>query len=200
MKLQQIRYLCQIVDSGFNITEAARTLHTAQSGISRQVRLLEEELGAEILLREGNRITGLTEPGEEIVAACRRLLTDAKGLKDIAEAFEARDTGTLAVAMFHLHARFSLQPTIAAFHRNYPDVQLKLSQLDSADVAQLVASKEADIGITTSLPERNAELVSLPAYATSMHLYTPRKHPLLKLKRPSLVDIAQYPLIMLDSR
>src|SRR5689334_6934186 len=81
MKLQQLRYLCQIVDSGFNVTEAAKTLHTAQSGISRQVRLLEEELGSEILLREGNRITGLTEPGAEIVAACRRLLTDAKSLK-----------------------------------------------------------------------------------------------------------------------
>src|SRR5690606_18286357 len=101
MTLQQLRYLCQIADSGFNITEAAKVLHTSQSGISRQVRLLEDELGSEILLREGNRIRGLTEPGGEILAACRRLLTDAKNLKDIVRNFEARDSGPLVVAMFH---------------------------------------------------------------------------------------------------
>src|SRR5688572_21729612 len=198
MQLQQLRYLCQIVDSGYNVTEAAKTLHTSQSGISRQVRLLEEELESKILLREGNRITGVTEPGDEIVAASRRLLSDAKNLKGIAEAFEARDTGTLAVAMFQLHARFSLQPTIAAFHRKYPKVRLKLSQLDSADVAQVVSSKQADIGITTSHDEFDMELVRLPAYATSMHLYTPRNHPLLKIRRPSLADVARHALITLD--
>ncbi len=200
MKLQQLRYLCQIVDSGFNVTEAAKALHTSQSGISRQVRLLEDELGSEILTREGNRISGLTEPGEEIVAASRRLLSDARNLRDIAEAFVTRDSGSLVVAMFHLHARYSLQPTIAAFHRKYPKVRLQLSQLDSADIAQVVASKEADIGLMTSQHRADRELVKLAAYDTSMHLYTPRNHPLSKAKRPTLQEVARYPLILLDPR
>src|SRR6266404_241224 len=120
MKLQQLRYLCQIADSGFNVTVAAKTLFTSQSGISRQVRLLEQELGTQILRRDGNRITGLTEPGEEILASARRLLTGVKNLKEIPDAFEARNSGSLVVATPHLHARFSLQPTISAFCKKYP--------------------------------------------------------------------------------
>lgn len=200
MTLQQLRYLCQIADSGFNITEAAKVLHTSQSGISRQVRLLEEELGVEILLREGNRIRGVTESGEEVLAACRRVLTDARNLKELARNFETRDSGSLVVAMFHLHARYSLHPTIVAFHRKYPKVRLQLSQLDSADIAGLVASKKADIGITTAHQWPGDELIKLPAYTTHMHLYMPRKHPLGKIKRPSLAAIASHPLILLDPR
>src|SRR5258706_2662676 len=200
MKLQQLRYLRQIADSGFNVTLAANALHTSQSGISRQVRLLEQELGTDILLREGNRITGLTEPGAEILAASRRLLTGAQNLKDIPQAFAGSDSGSLTVATPHLHARYSLQPTISAFCRKYPKVQLKLSQLDPSDIAHLVAANKADIGVTAAHESPEQDLVKLPAYSTSMHLYTVKGHPLLKLKRPSLLEISKFPMILLDSR
>lgn len=200
MKLHQLRYLVQIVDSGFNVTVAAKTLFTSQSGISRQVRLLESELGAQVLLREGNRIVGLTEPGEEIVTAARRLLTGVKNLKEIPAALKARNSGSLVIATPHLHARFSLQPTIAAFCKKYPNVTLKLSQLYPAEIDRVVAANEADIGVSAADESPETDLVKLPAYSTFMHLHAPKGHSLLKLKRPTLLDVARYPLIVLDRR
>lgn len=200
MKLHQLRYLCQVVDCGFSVTAAAKALFTSQSGISRQIRLLEQELGTEILVREGNRITGLTAPGEEILLQSRRLLTGAKNLMAIPRAFEARDSGSLVVATPHLHARYSLQPTISAFCRKYPKVGVKLLQLYPADIPEVVRANEVDIGVAAAEASFDADLVKLPAYSTSMHLYTPKDHPLLKIKRPSLVDVARFPLIVLDRR
>jgi len=200
MKFHQLRYLCQIVDSGFNVTAAAQALHPSQSGISRQVRLLEQELGAEILLRQGNKIIGLSEPGVEIVAASKRLLLGALDLKNIAQTYEKQDSGSLSVATPHLHARFSLQSTISAFCLKYPSVHIKLSQLDPADIIKMVAANEVDIGVTSIEGGIDRSIVALPAYATSMHLFTPAKHPLLRLKRPLLRDVAKFPLIILDPR
>lgn len=200
MKLQQLRYLCQVIDAGFNVTAAAGILHTSQSGISRQIRLLEQELGAEILEREGNRITGLTAVGREVAAAAQRLLADAGELKQLPRTLEEGNTGTLTVAMFHLHARYSLLPTITEFCRRYPRVRLQLSQIESVDVAELVTTNQVDIGITTAPREGDSALLHLAAYPTSMHLYVPRGHPLLKIARPSLAEIARHPLIALDPR
>lgn len=200
MKLHQLRYLCQIVSSGYNVTAAAQALHTSQSGISRQVRLLEQELGVEILLRQGNKIIGLSEPGEEIVERSKRLLADALDLKNIGRAYESQGSGNLMVATPHLHARFALQTTISAFCLKYPKVHIKLSQLDPIDIIKMVSANDVDIGITSVDDSVGDNIVKLPAYSTNMYLFVPDKHPLLKLKRPQLRDIAKFPLIILDPR
>lgn len=118
MKLQQLCYLCSVVDHGFNIAEASQTLFTSQPGISKQIRQLERELGVEILARQGNRIIGLTEPGRKLVAAAQRLLIDSQELKKIAAGFSSVNSGSLKVATTHLHARYPLLPIISAFSKN----------------------------------------------------------------------------------
>jgi LysR family cys regulon transcriptional activator len=200
MKLHQLRYLCQIVDCGLNVTAAAQSLFTSQSGLSRQVRLLEREFGVELLLRQRNRIVGLTEAGKEVVAAAKKVLSGASDLKEIATSHSERGGGRLVVATSHLHARYSLQPTIVAFCKKYTKVRLKLFQLFPADIAELVAAGDADIGVTPEPELPDKRIVKLPAYSTPMNLVTPAKHPLLRLKRPTLADIARYPLILLDSQ
>jgi LysR family transcriptional regulator, cys regulon transcriptional activator len=62
MKLHQLRYLAAIVDNGLNITAAARALHTSQPGVSKQVKLLEDELGFELFERQGRTLKRLTRP------------------------------------------------------------------------------------------------------------------------------------------
>ncbi len=60
MKLQQLRYLVAVAENGLNITAAAQKLHTSQPGVSKQLKLLEEELGFQVFLREGRALTRMT--------------------------------------------------------------------------------------------------------------------------------------------
>jgi len=198
MKLQQMRYLCTVVDSNFNITEAAAALYTSQPGVSKQIRVLEQELGVEILVRAGNRIIGTTEAGTEIVAAARRVLMDARQLEQVAEEFTHRDSGRLVVATTHLHARFPLLPVITAFAKKYASVQMRLLQCPPEEIEARVVAGEADIGVTTGSDTLASQCVALDAYPLHRCLIAPRGHPVLKIRRPALKDIARYPLIMYD--
>lgn len=199
MKLQQLRYLCAVVDHGFNITTASQALFTSQPGISKQIRQLERELGVEILTRQGNRIVGLTDPGRELVSAARRLLIDSQELHTIAASYSAADSGSLRVATTHLHARYPLLPVISAFSKKYPKVRLGLFQGPPAEIANRVGSGDADIGITTGPVEADPQLVMLPAYRIHRCLIAAPGHPLLKNSRVSLAAIARYPLIVYDA-
>jgi DNA-binding transcriptional LysR family regulator len=201
VKLQQLRYLNEVVSQGFNISAAANALFTSQSGVSRQIRLLEEELGTTLLMRRGNRIDGLTEAGQEIATAARQVLVGTRELVDIAASFERGDQGSLVVATTHLHARYALLPTITAFSRKFPRTSLRLVETVPADIVELVLSGEADLGLTTEVGSRHAEhLTTLPVFTLSRSLITAAGHPLLRRKRPSLEEIAAYPLIVYDNK
>ena len=63
MNLQQFRYASEIAKRGLNISDAAAALHTSQPGVSKQIRLLEEELGTPIFVRQGRRLTAVTDAG-----------------------------------------------------------------------------------------------------------------------------------------
>ena len=143
MNLQQLRYLHGIAEQGFNISRAAAALHTSQPGISKQIQMLEQEIGIAILVRKGNRIVGVTEPGRAILDVARRMLHDAENLKRIGEDFTSKDEGRLVVATTHMHARYVLRDVIRDFIRRHPNVQLILRQASPAQTAQLVASGEA---------------------------------------------------------
>lgn len=200
MKLHQLRYLCEVVDRGFNVSEAARALYTSQPGVSKQIRRLERELGVDILARQGNRITGLTEAGEHLLAAARRLLIDSAELKTMAAGFTARDSGSLRIATTHLHARYPLLPVISAFAKRYPKVRSSLIQGPPDEIAALIANGNADLGVTTGPSKPNPDLVMLPAYRIERCLVTPIGHPLLAMKRPTAAAIARYPLIAYDAK
>ena len=198
MNLQQLRYLHGIAEQGFNISRAAATLHTSQPGISKQIQMLEQEIGVAILLRKGNRIVGVTEPGQAILDVARRMLHDADNLKRIGDDFTTKDGGRLVVATTHMHARYVLRDVIRDFISRHPNVQLVLRQASPAQTAQLVASGEADIGVSSQPPESVIDLVMLPCYELHRSLITPKGHPLLKEKRLTLKSIAKYPIITLD--
>lgn len=199
MNLQQLRYLHGIAEQGFNISRAATALHTSQPGISKQIQMLEREIGIAILARKGNRIVGVTEPGRAILDAARRVLHDADNIKRIGEDFTTKDAGRLVVATTHMHARYVLRDVIRDFIRQHPRVQLVLRQASPAETALLVASGEADIGVSSQPAERaRDDLVTLPCYKLERSVITPRRHPLLREKRLTLRVIAKYPIITFD--
>jgi LysR family cys regulon transcriptional activator len=195
MTLQQIRYLREIERQALNISNAAAALHTSQPGVSRQIQLLEQELGVELLARRKNRVLGFTAAGKEILKAGQRMLNEAENIRLIAGEMRAEGKGRLTLATSHLHARYSLLGPVTAFTRRYPDVELNLLQADPDDIPALVEVGEADIGISTEVARRYPGLVALPAGTIRRSLIVPRGHPLSGRKRVALADIANYPIV-----
>jgi LysR family cys regulon transcriptional activator len=198
MNLQQLRYLNEIVRHGLKISDAADALFTSQPGVSKQIKLLEDELGIEIFVRSGKRITALTGPGKDILGIAQRILLDASSLKQVSEEFRAQDSGTLTVATTHTQARYALPPVVKQFIKRYPKVRLNLHQGNPTQIAEQVLSGEADIAIATESLALYDELATLPCYEWNHCVITPLKHPLLAEKKLTLGKIAQYPIITYD--
>ena len=199
MKLQQLRYLCETANQNMNLSKAAKKLHTSQPAISRQIQMLEDELGINIFLRNGKRIVQITPPGQLIIETAVRILRDADNLRKIGQEFSNETDGTLTIATTHTQARYTLPPVIKKFTVLYPRVKLILRQGSPMQVSALVTSGEADIAIATEAIEQFQELVMLPCYQWNRCIIVTPKHPLLKLKRITLETINQYPIITYDS-
>ena len=198
MNLQQLRYVQEIVRHGLKISDAAQALYTSQPGVSKQIKLLEEELGMEIFVRNGKRISAITEPGKIILEIAQRMLQDANNLKQVGQEFRAHDSGTLTIATTHTQARYALPPVVKQFIKRYPKVKLNLHQGSPTQIAQQVLSGEADIAIATESLALYDELVTLPCYEWHHCIIVPPKHALLAEKKLTLEKIAQYPIITYD--
>jgi LysR family cys regulon transcriptional activator len=198
MKLQQLRYACEVARCGLNVSAAAEVLHTSQPGISKQIRSLEDELGVEIFVRHGKRIAALTEPGKAVLEIAERILAEAANLKRAGEDFANKKLGTLTVATTHTQARYALPKAIAAFKKRYPDVRLVLHQGNPTQICEMVLAGEADLAIATESIAEYPELVSLPCYQWNRCVVVPPGHALLKSKPLTLDAIAQYPVVTYD--
>ena len=198
MKLQQLRYLCEVANQGLNLSKAAESLHTSQPGISKQISLLEDELGVDIFVRNGKRVVKITPPGQAIIEIAERMLRDAKNLKQVGQEFTNEASGSLTIATTHTQARYALPPAIKRFTARYPKVRLILRQGSPTQISELVTSGEADIAIATEAIELFHELVMLPCYQWNRCIITPPRHPLLKLEKLTLEAIVQYPIITYD--
>jgi len=198
MKLQQLRYLCEVANQDLNLSRAAKKLHTSQPGISKQIQLLEEELGVEIFIRNGKRMASITPPGKTIVEIAEKILIEENNLRCVGQEFTDKDVGSLTVATTHTQARYALPPTIRQFTTRYPKIKLTIRQGNPTQISKLVTSGEADIAIATEAIEFFHELVMLPCYQWNRCIITPPEHPLLSLREISLEAIVKYPIITYD--
>jgi LysR family transcriptional regulator, cys regulon transcriptional activator len=198
MNLQQFRYVQEVARRGLNVSEAAEALHTSQPGVSKQIRALEDELGAAIFVRQGRRFTAITDAGREIVAALDRILAEIGNLKAVGEEFAHHTKGTLAVAVTHTQARYALPAVVTVFKKRFPDVKLKLLQGNPHQLARMVLRGEADVAIATEALDEYPELVTLPCYSWHHCVVVPTGHPLTKAKPLTLEAIAQYPIVTYD--
>jgi LysR family transcriptional regulator, cys regulon transcriptional activator len=164
MKLQQLRYICEVARQNLNLSTAAATLFTSQPGISRQIRSLEEELGVDIFVRHGKRVVAVTEPGKAILDIAQRMLKDVENLKQVGEEYTEEDHGHLSIATTHTQARYALPQVIQKFTKRYPGVRLSLRQGSPTQISEYVVSGEADMAIATEAMEHYDKLVTLPCY------------------------------------
>lgn len=198
MNLQQLRYLNEIVRRNLNISEAAAALYTSQPGISKQIKLLESELGIEIFVRNGKRIMALTEAGQTILAIAQRILHEADNMKQAGQEFQEQDSGHLILATTHTQARYILPRAVKQFIKRYPKVKLGLHQGNPTQIAEQVLNREADIAIATEALTQYDGLVTLPCFDWHHCVVVPPHHPLLECKRLTLAKIAEYPIITYD--
>ncbi|HHH35706.1 MAG TPA: HTH-type transcriptional regulator CysB [Gammaproteobacteria bacterium] len=198
MNFQQLRYIREVARCGLNISAAANVLHTAQPGISNQIRQLEDELGVQIFERNGKRLVGITQPGRAVLAMAERVLRELEHIKQVGFEFSHDARGTLSIATTHTQARYALPPVIKAFSEKYPNVSLHMHQGNPTQIAQLAASGVADIAIATEGIDLYEDLVVLPCYEWNHCVVAPPGLPLLKDLPLTLEKIAEYPIVTYD--
>ena len=195
MNFQQLRIIRETVRQNFNLTEAANALFTSQSGVSKHIKDLEDELGIELFIRRGKRLLGLTEPGKELVEIVERMLLDAKNIKLLAEQFSNRNEGSLAIATTHTQARYALPNVVTRFKAEFPKVHLVLHQGSPTEIVSMLLSGDADIGIATESIAGVPALASFPYYEWHHAVIVPQGHPLADLKEVTLESLVEYPII-----
>lgn len=195
MKLQQLRYICEVAKHGLNVSATAQALFTSQPGISKQIRLLEDELGVEIFARSGKHLTRVTEAGQAILEMSDEILRKTESIKRVAQEFRNEDVGSLSIATTHTQARYALPPVIRSFMQQFPDVTLHMNQGTPLQIAEMAASGEADFAIATEAMELFNDLIMMPCYRWNRSVLVPKDHPLATKKKISLEDIAEYPIV-----
>lgn len=195
MKLQQLRYLVAIVDNGMNITAASQALFTSQPGVSKQVRLLEDELSLQLFERRGKSLEGLTEAGREVVLRARKILTETENIKALSRELSGQVQGELVVATTHTQARYVIPDLLEGFQRKYPDLSISLHQGTSDRIARQVSDQDADFAIASGTSDLFEDLVTFPMYRWERSILVQPDHPLADQKSLSLADLAKYPII-----
>ncbi|MGC8520261.1 MAG: LysR substrate-binding domain-containing protein [Steroidobacteraceae bacterium] len=195
MKLHQLRYLAAIAQSGLNITAAAQKLHTSQPGVSKQIKLLEDELGFQIFVREGRTLTRITPAGQQVIDRALRVLQEVQSIRGLSTELRDEGRGSLSIGTTHTQARYVLPAVIREFRARYPNVRLNLHQGTSEQIAEMVAQDRIDCAIATGSEQRFAGLTLLPCYRWSRVVIVPREHPLARLERLTYRALANHPII-----
>lgn len=198
MNFQQLRYVREAVRRNLNLTEVANVLHTSQSGVSKQIKDFEDELGIDIFVRRGKRLTGLTDPGNGVLELIERILLDTENLRRAASHYAAQDEGRLVLATTHTQARYALPKVIERFRDAFPKVNLALRQGSPTQVAEMVLNGEADLGIATEALNRYPDITTFRSYSWQHVVTVRRGHPLANTSNITLEDIAAHPIITYD--
>ncbi len=196
MKLQQLKYLLAIVDNGLNITAAAERLYTSQPGVSKQLKLLEEELGMQLFARKGKSLHRITRAGEQVVKRARTIMAEVEQIRSLAADFYREEEGTLTIAATNTQARYVLPEVLRELREQYPRVRLNLHQGTSEQIADLMAGSDVDFAIASGSDAKFGDMLRIPAFHWDRKVLVPNDHELTRLDRPvTLHDLAEFPLV-----
>ncbi|MDX5385408.1 MAG: HTH-type transcriptional regulator CysB [Alteromonadaceae bacterium] len=195
MKLQQLRYIWEVAHHDLNVSATAQSLFTSQPGISKQIRLLEDELGLEVFARSGKHLTRITPGGEIIIREAGEILRRVEGIKKIAQEFSNQRKGDLSIATTHTQARYALPPVISGFIAEYPDVSLHMHQGTPMQISEMAANGAVDFAIATEGMDLFNDLIMMPCYKWNRCVIVPKDHPLAKGQELTLEELAEYSLV-----
>jgi LysR family cys regulon transcriptional activator len=195
MNFQQLRFVREAVRNNLNLTEVAAVLYTSQSGVSKQIKELEDELGIELFVRSGKRLTSLTRAGDGAVQIVGRILKETENLRRYASQYAGVDSGRLVIAATHTQARYTLPKVVEEFNRAYPKVALELHQGTPRQIAAMISEGDADIGIASEALDTASDVQAHTCFTWNHRVVVPAGHPLLARAPATLADIAAFPLV-----
>ncbi len=195
MKLQQLKYIWEVAHHDLNVSATAQVLYTSQPGISKQIRLLEDELGIEIFARSGKHLTRITPAGEAVLNVAGEILRKVDSIKQIAQEFSNDKCGSLSIATTHTQARYALPNVIEGFIADFPDVSLHMHQGTPIQIAEMASDGTVDMAIATEGMDHFADLIMMPCYRWNRSIVVPKDHPLAQKGSLTLEDVASYPLV-----
>ena len=198
MKLHQLRYVYEVANRNLNVSEAADAMYTSQPGVSKQIRLLEEEIGVPIFTREGKRLTRITPAGQQILMRTQHILREIESIKQIADEYRNEQSGSLTIATTHTQACYALPQVVKKFVKQFPAVKLFLKQGYPEEITAMVLEGYADMVIATEAVADTKGLVALPCYQWNRCALMLPDHPLLSKESVTLEDIAAYPILTYD--
>ena len=199
MKLHQLRYVLEVARHDLNVTATASDLYTSQPGISKQIRLLEDELGVEIFARSGKHLTRVTKAGGIILAKADKILREVESIKMVAEEYRAETRGTLSIATTHTQARYALPAVLPTLREAYPEVSLHMRQGTTQQIGELASSGVVDFAIAPEAIDNYRELVMMPCYRWNRCVVVPRNHPLASRSRLGFEDLEAHPIVTYDA-
>jgi LysR family cys regulon transcriptional activator len=195
MKLQQLRYIWEVAHHDLNVSATAQSLYTSQPGISKQIRLLEDELGVEVFSRSGKHLTHITPAGEAILKTAGEVLRKVESIKQVAQEYSNEKKGSLSLATTHTQARYALPATIGAFIERYPDVSLHMHQGTPMQISELAVDGAVDFAIATEALDLFSDLIMMPCYRWNRCILVPKDHPLTQLSSITIEDVAAHPIV-----
>ena len=195
MKLQQLRYIVEILNNNLNVSATAENLFTSQPGISKQVRMLEDELGIQIFKRSGKHLAQVTPAGKEVIRFASEILGKVESIKAVASQYTQPDQGSLNIATTHTQARYALPDVVQGFKNRYPNVSLHMHQGSPAQISESVIKGKSDFAIATEATHLYEDLIMLPCYHWNRSVIVPTDHPLANIENITIEDIANYPLV-----
>jgi len=195
MKLHQLKYLIAIADNNLSITAAAAKIYTSQPGISKQLRLLEDELQIKIFERNGKQLVGITTLGEEILNRSRKVLQEINNIKRLTSDINPSAHGNFTIGTTQTQAQYVLPQVSLNFHKQYPNLRIDLQQGSTDHIIELLNKQSIDFAIASGSDELGPDIVKIPCYQWDRILLFPQDHPLGDLVRPTLEDITQYPIV-----
>ena len=195
MKLQQLRYIWEVAHHDLNVSATAQSLYTSQPGISKQIRLLEDELGVEIFTRSGKHLTRVTSTGEEILKIAGDILRQVESIKQLTQQHNNPNKGSLSIATTHTQARYALPTVIEGFISKYPEVSLHMHQGTPVQISEKAADGGVDFAIATEAMELFSDLLMMPCYRWNRCILVPKDHPLAKLAEVRIEDVAEHPIV-----
>ncbi|NKF52466.1 HTH-type transcriptional regulator CysB [Shewanella sp. WXL01] len=195
MKLQQLRYIAEVVKHNLNVSATAENLYTSQPGISKQVRMLEDELGIQIFGRSGKHLTHVTPAGQQVIDIANDILGKVESIKKVSEEYTQPDKGELNIATTDTQARYALPPIIKDFIKRYPKVNLHMHQGTPSQISEQAARGDADFAIATEAMHLYSDLIMLPCYHWNRSIVVTKDHPLAKRTSLTIEDLAHHPLV-----
>lgn len=195
MELRQLNSFVALVENGFSVSRAAQRLHLVQPAVSQHLKQLEEELGTRLFQRNGKRLTGLSEAGEQVLHYARNILSDASNILAVGQEHVSEEQGVLRIGTTHTQARYVLPPIVRHFSQAYPAVELQIYEGTPSHLVDMAKEDKVDFAICTEALGDHPALLAIPCNRWNRCLIAPRAHPVLAQGQVTLQALCGHPII-----